>query len=216
MRVLRIVQKDVCWRTRTLAWSSADRRVPFYYCSKWNHRTIKRFSLGFKKPGGKQQWSGIAISDMCKTYQQMARCLSKVGSIHQHWRSAFFYSSYSSFRNTMSFGSVPSRSLMIPILPLASLKKSWEVSIRMDLGFLLDVRSVKDISASPELIWLCMDNFGSIESPGLAQPLHVSAAFLILALHWEPCGLLLSWHQILPQLKFCPPDRQDFFGVSPS
>ena len=60
---------------------------------------------------------------------------------------------------------------------------SWEVSTRMDLGFLLDVRSVKDFSASPELSWLCMDNIGSIESPGLAQPLHVSAAFLILALH---------------------------------
>ena len=63
----------------------------------------------------------VLISQTCS--RSTSRCLTKGGSIHQHWRSAFFYSSYSSFRNTMSFGSVRSRSLMIPILLLASLNK---------------------------------------------------------------------------------------------
>ena len=63
----------------------------------------------------------VLISQTCS--RSTSRCLTKGGSIHQHWRSAFFYSSYSSFRNTMSFGPVRSRSLMIPILLLASLNK---------------------------------------------------------------------------------------------
>ena len=46
-------------------------------------RDLHWFSLDFKKAGGQKQWSVVAISEMCKTYQQMARRLMNVGSIHQ-------------------------------------------------------------------------------------------------------------------------------------
>ena len=41
------------------------------------------------------------------------------------------------------------------------------------------------------LIWFSVDNSESIESPGLAQPLHICDAIQILILHLEPCALLL-------------------------
>ena len=39
----------------------------------------------------------------------------------------------------------------------------------MDLGFSSVVRRFEDFSPPPELIWFCMVNLESMESPGLAQ-----------------------------------------------
>ena len=82
------------------------------------------------------------------------------------------------------------------------------------LGSLLDARMFKNFSASRDLIWLCIHNVGYIASPGLAQPLHFFDAISILALHSEPCGLLLSCPQIFRKFQFCPPNRQDVFCMA--
>ena len=50
-----------------------------------------------------------------------------------------------------------------------------------------------------------MDNFEAIASPSLARPLQICDAISILALHWEPCGLLSPYPRTFGKSWICPP-----------
>ena len=100
--------------------------------------------------------------------------------LNPHWRSALFHSSYSSFRNSMCFGSTWSRSLMIQIQLFASIHRLQRICPhKWILGFLVGVRMFGVFSASLELMWLCMGNFESIAWPNHLWPLQICGAVQI-------------------------------------
>ena len=67
---------------------------------------------------------------------------------------------------------------MIPIQLFANFS-----SAQMDHGFSSGRETCRRRLCITELSLFCMDNFESIESPGLGQPLHIHYAFQILTLH---------------------------------
>ena len=66
---------------------------------------------------------------------------------------AFFHSSYSSFCNSVCFGSVRSRSLMITIQLFSQAQTPENCQYKWILDTLLGVSMFGDFTASPELIW---------------------------------------------------------------
>ena len=60
------------------------------------------FSLDFKKTGGQRQGNVIAIFEMCKTFQQMARHIMNVGSPHHLKGRIYFFGTEVNFHPTSS------------------------------------------------------------------------------------------------------------------
>ena len=109
--------------------------------------------------------------------------------LNQHWRSAFFHSS---FCNYICFGSVRSRALTIPIQPFARMKKQTIVRTNGSLVFFWTYQFSKNAFAPPELIWFCM---GNIEF-GAANSCTTTAAYLWCIL--DSCSSLRTlWSAVI-------------------
>ena len=157
--------------------------IEFLLSSTWKNRPFKGWiekafvrCLAICEKVSHTSKTALTLHGFCPPALQKSR-------LNPHWRSALFHSSYSTFRNSMCFGSTWSRSLMLQIHLFASIQRLKRICPqKWILGFLVGVRMFGFFSASLELMWLCMGNFESTAWPNHFWPLQICGAVQILIL----------------------------------